>query len=253
MDETEHKAHPVAALFPLMTGADFTQMVADMVANGYRAEQPIWLHSDGSVLDGRNRLAAAAAARVAPVFKTWPGQDAGIVQFVASMNLRRRHMSEELRAFIAADLANLTRGGDRGNQHTGGKFAKSEDALPLVSRGEAASVMQVQPAALDRARAVGKHAPELKEKVLGGDMSLTAAAKEAARRAPVNDAKKEAKRTEAVERGKDALKKKREAERARIVAEATRKLRAWMVAYGEVREIKATVAHVRLALASLEG
>ena len=45
--------HRLAEAFPRLTGDEFASLVEDVRAHGLR--EPIWLHSDGSILDGRNR------------------------------------------------------------------------------------------------------------------------------------------------------------------------------------------------------
>jgi len=50
---------PLADLFPLIDGAEFDELVADLPAHGVR--EPIWLYQD-KILDGRNRWLASQAA-----------------------------------------------------------------------------------------------------------------------------------------------------------------------------------------------
>jgi N6-adenosine-specific RNA methylase IME4 len=85
------KFHPLAAIFPLIEGAEFEALVADIRVNGLR--EAIWLHPNGSILDGRNRYRACVEAKVKPRFRTWPC-DESPVKFILSLNLRRRHLNE---------------------------------------------------------------------------------------------------------------------------------------------------------------
>jgi len=186
---TEQAFHAVAELFPLLEGPEFEDLVADIRKNGLREE--IWKTRAGLIIDGRNRFRACEQAKVKPRFRTWKGSEEEIPTFVASMNLHRRHLTDEQRAFIAARMANMERGedarlktkkGQKGFVPTEPPAGGSVDSKPLVTTDQAASTMQVTSRAVQRAKAVIKHAPELEVQVLKYEASLSAAAREAAAR-----------------------------------------------------------------------
>jgi ParB-like chromosome segregation protein Spo0J len=83
--------HPLADIFPLMEGAEFDELVADIKANGLI--EPIILLDD-QILDGRNRARACVAAGVEPTYRPFTaGEDPAA--FVISANIRRRHLNTE--------------------------------------------------------------------------------------------------------------------------------------------------------------
>ena len=47
--------HPVASLFPLVTGPEYEALKADIAAHGRR--EPVWTWQ-GAIIDGRNRYRA---------------------------------------------------------------------------------------------------------------------------------------------------------------------------------------------------
>lgn len=89
--------HPVADLFPMLPEDELSDLAEDIKANGL--QQPIVIQ-DGTLIDGRNRLAACKLAKVEPTFTEVNGVDP--VAYVLSANLARRHMSKGQRAMAAA-------------------------------------------------------------------------------------------------------------------------------------------------------
>ena len=95
--------HDVAAIFPLLAGEDYDQLVEDIRHNGLL--EPIWTFQ-GQIVDGRNRWRACRDAGVEPKFREWRGEGS-LVEFVVSLNLHRRHMTSSQRAMSALDAEAL--------------------------------------------------------------------------------------------------------------------------------------------------
>ena len=93
--------HEVANIFPMMQGEEFAALKADIETNGLR--EPIWLHPDGRIIDGRNRYLACCELGIEPEYHTWNGAGS-LVAFVVSLNLHRRHLTPMQRAGVAVDI-----------------------------------------------------------------------------------------------------------------------------------------------------
>jgi ParB-like nuclease domain len=165
------KAHSIADLFPMLEGDDLQALANDIRENGLH--EPI-LVFEGEIIDGRNRYAACQLAGVEPRIADYKGLRSDIPARIISMNLQRRHLTTEQRAHIAAEIANMGRGGHRGNQYTGGKG--SNDPLPHDPRSEpapisinsAAKQLQVSPASVKRAKAIMRSDPEAHKAAMSG-------------------------------------------------------------------------------------
>jgi hypothetical protein len=139
--KAEYEIHPAATLFPMMDADSFQRLKADIKENG---QEKCITFFDGQLLDGRNRMKACEELGIEPSIEEI--EDSGDGKFdpfrwVLSVNLHRRHLTESQRAMVAAKLATITRGGDRGNQHTGGKVQictlppSMEQAAEMLSVG----------------------------------------------------------------------------------------------------------------------
>lgn len=92
--------HPLAAIFPPMSEKEFEKFVADIEIKG--VIDPLWTH-EGKVIDGRNRLLACQRLGITPTTREWDGKGS-LLEFIISLNLRRRHLKERQRAMIAARM-----------------------------------------------------------------------------------------------------------------------------------------------------
>ena len=100
----QYRVHPAAAVFPIMSGREFDELVDDVRVNGLR--EPVVVRGD-QLVDGRNRVRACAAAGVAPeVRELERGTD--VASWVMSVNVHRRHLDASQRALLASRLSALS-------------------------------------------------------------------------------------------------------------------------------------------------
>ena len=173
--------HPLADIFPLITGAEFEALRDDIAAHGVR--EPVILF-EGAILDGRNRYRASQAAGVDCPMTEYRGDDAAA--FVVSLNIHRRHLTESQRAMAAAKLANMPahRPVKSANLHTYDPILPSFAPAPAksapVSQGEAAKLLNVSQRTVATAKKVlTEAAPEVAQAVEDGRLSVSLAAKAA--------------------------------------------------------------------------
>jgi hypothetical protein len=142
------EVHEAAELFPLITGADFDALVADIKLNGQM--EPVVLDGESRIIDGRNRARACEVLNIRPVTKRYDGDN--VVQFVVSHNLHRRHLTDSQRAMIAARLSTRPAGNaglDRMNWHQ----PVDINGLP-PTRAEAAELLAVGESSVQKAKVV---------------------------------------------------------------------------------------------------
>jgi hypothetical protein len=115
---TALKFHPLADIFPLMEGAEFDELVADIKANGLREKIDLY---QGRIVDGRNRYLALQRLGIDPsadqkqyfrkaIYAHTTGgeiaphernNDDRVRAYVISKNIHRRHLTaEQKRAYL---------------------------------------------------------------------------------------------------------------------------------------------------------
>ena len=154
--------HDLANVFPMLSDDELNALARDIAENGQRHEITLY---QGKIIDGRNRYAACMLAGVEPRYTEYTGDNP--VAFVVSENIARRHLDESQRAMCAERLANMKHGGDR----------KNESRDQLISRSDAAKMLNVSVPSLKRAAQVIEHGvPELVQAVERGEIAVSKAA-----------------------------------------------------------------------------
>ena len=171
--EQDRLYHPTASLFPLMEGTEFDELRADIAKNGQL--EAIWLHPDGSIIDGRNRHRACIETETEPQFRTWNGQGS-LVSFVVSMNVHRRHLTSGQRAVIALDVLPMLEAEAKTRQ---GARTDIPELIPECETGEsrdkAAEMFQTNARYVQIAKSLQEEAPDLLSEVKQGTKTMPAA------------------------------------------------------------------------------
>jgi hypothetical protein len=145
------KFHEYANIFPLMESDKLDELAKDIKENGLRDSIKLY---DGQILDGRNRFRACLQVDVEPRFEEMKIERP--LQYVVSLNMHRRHLSESQRAWIAANIANLQ----------------------ICTQYDASKMMNVSERSIASAAEVKRKAiPELCEAVQEGKIPVSIAAK----------------------------------------------------------------------------
>lgn len=180
--------HPAADLFPLVSDAELRELADDIRENGQRHPIVTW---NGKLVDGRNRWRACELAEVEPIGEERDfADDADVVRYVISSNLRRRHLSPSQAAMCADEAADLIRDPKHRNSLANLGPARAElsasaqppDGANLRHRedksaAETAKLFNVSPRSVESAHEVrSKGAPELVQAVKDGRVAVSTAA-----------------------------------------------------------------------------
>ena len=173
--------HPAAQKFPMITGAEFTQLAEDIAEHGLR--EPVWLWRDEDngteyLLDGRNRIAACAESGTEVRTRHYDGDDP--ISFVVSLNVTRRHLNEGKKAFIALELVPMYE--EQAERLRRVAISASRTAETVAdrppsetrpkSRDKAAAVVGTSGRSVARAKRIKDKAPDLQEKVESGELAI---------------------------------------------------------------------------------
>ena len=155
--------HEVANIFPILTGGEYDALRDDIDSNGLI--ESIWTY-EGKIIDGRNRYIACTDLGIEPKYREWNGTGSP-VSFVISLNLHRRHLNESQRGAVARKIESMPQG------------RPNKDAnLHLISRKEAADLLNVSERTVANIAKIEREAPKLLPIIESGEMRVSKAIQE---------------------------------------------------------------------------
>ena len=157
------RIHPLADLYPAMTEDEFKSLTSDIHQNGLR--QPILLHPDGSILDGRHRWRAIddladQGVIVEPHFMEWDKRG-DLVSLIHSLNFHRRHLSVSQKACIGVGYKRELQETVRQGQRTDLTYGNNSISSGQPVRDIAAAKVGVSGKVVDIAERISEVAPDL--------------------------------------------------------------------------------------------
>jgi ParB-like chromosome segregation protein Spo0J len=172
-------AEPFESLFPI-DAHTLNAIHADMEKRGYDDSQPIVLWKGKNiVVDGHTRLLAAQGTDLkhVPVHHMEFKDEYEAIQYAIHSQRDRRNITDsDLHRCIQAVDKLKPKGGDHGNQHTGGKEAKGAVAPIGRSAEQTAGIVGTSPDKVKKSRAVEKHGtPEVKQALTEGTITINKA------------------------------------------------------------------------------
>lgn len=176
--------HEVANIFPKMSAEEFDELKRDIQANGQL--MPIWILDD-KIVDGRNRYQACIDLGIEPRYQVVPGHPdmSALLTFVISLNEKRRHLNSGQKAFVAleverilAEEAKKRQGARTDLDSTFRKDFRNVRPEEKESRVQAAQITGTNQHYVTDAKKIEREAPELKEAVMAGTITLPQALKE---------------------------------------------------------------------------
>ena len=172
------KFHTITNIFPMMSEEEFTDLMEDIKKHGLR--ETIWTWK-GEIVDGRNRYLACTKAGIEPQLREWDGEGS-LVEFVVSLNLHRRHLSQSQKAMISENMLPFLEEEAKERQAIGHYNAPQYKENPVReiipeqdkgrARDHAAKLVGTNPHYVSDAKKIKQKSPEIAEKVVKGKLSI---------------------------------------------------------------------------------
>lgn len=178
----DRQFHPVSEIFPLLEGEEFEGLKESIRANGQR--EPIVLHPDGRILDGRNRYRACMALGMEPktITYTGMGDTQALIDYVLDTNLHRRHLTSSQQAIAAVKADDLLQAERAAAKQRMSDGAKGKQIIADPEKGQVrdrvAKRFKTNHTYVDKARKLTIEAPVLATRVELGEITIPQAERE---------------------------------------------------------------------------
>ena len=168
------ESHKYADIFPMIENNELENLKSDIKEHGLL--QPI-IMLDNKILDGRNRYTACKQLGITPKFEEYKGDKP--LEFVISLNLKRRHLTQSQAGVIALDvlpmLEELARQRQGSREDIVEKLPQSDKARSAVQAGKLFNVSEKY---VREAKKLKETSPELLEEVRLGHKNFSEINKE---------------------------------------------------------------------------
>lgn len=179
----KYKFHAVAAIFPDMPEPEYQALKDDIENNGLH--EPIWLY-ENKIIDGRHRYRACTELGRKTDCRNWNGKGSA-VDFVISMNLKRRHLTASQRAMAAADSLPFYEKEAKERERMG--RAKLPDPNKAGrARDHAGKAFSVASRYVSDAKTLTLQYPKLATKIRSKELTLVEANRQVRRQSSLRDA-----------------------------------------------------------------
>lgn len=166
--------HGVCDLFPPMTDEEFAALVEDIRKNGVQV--PVATYRD-AIIDGKHRWKACQQLGIECPTREWDGEGS-LVDYVASLNLRRRHLTQSQKAAVAVGMLPLLEAEAAERRGTRTDIGAQMPGSPGRARDHAAAVVGVSPRYVEQAKTLLRDAPMKFRNVMLGETTITEAKQE---------------------------------------------------------------------------
>lgn len=173
------EGHKFANIFPMIDGEELENLKKDISEHGLLNSIVLY---ENKILDGRNRFKACKELNIKPNFEEYKGSKP--LDFVISLNLKRRHLTQSQAGVIALDILPMLEEEAKKRQatSTGGNkpqlLAKMPKAEEFHAPKEAGKLFNVGERYVREAKKLKARSPELLEEVRSGRKNFSQIKKE---------------------------------------------------------------------------